>query len=132
MPDPGKLRGPDITMHLSKPAAFGVSGAASPDGVRTIELTTEPSVHGPHGSVRVRFAASTDPMLAVEISWGNRGRAACRSADSIRVWGAFSPDVDLKIRSPGQVRLVTRSGAGAILAGPTIVSSEIDLLSFEW
>ncbi len=132
MRDPGALRGPDITTHLRNPAAFGVSGARAPDGVRTIELTTEPSVHGPHGVVRVRFAAGSEPVLTADISWGNRGRATCRSADSIRVWGAFSPGMELNIQSPGQVRLVTRSGAGAVLAGPTIVSSEIDSVSFEW
>jgi hypothetical protein len=132
MRDPRPLRGPDITKELGNPAAFGVSGAESPDGVRTIELMTEPSVHGPHGSVRVRFIPVSDPVLTADISWGNRGRATCRSADSIRIWGAFRSDVELDIQSTGEVRLVTRSGAGAVLAGPTIVSSEIDSLSFEW
>jgi hypothetical protein len=132
MRDPGALRGPDIAAQLANPAAFGVSGAKSPDGVRTIELTTEPTVHGPHGSVRVRFATASDSVLTADISWGNRGRATCRSADSIRIWGAFKSDVDLDIQSPGEVRLFARSGAGAVLAGPTIVSSGIDALSFEW
>ena len=132
MTDPGPLRGPDITRHLASPTAFGVTGAASPDGVQTIEFTSEPSVHGAHGSVRVRFTTSTDPALTAEISWGTRGRAGCRSADSIRVWGAFSPEADVVIRASGPIRLVARSGAGALLAGPTILSPELDAVSFVW
>lgn len=53
MSDPGALRGPNIADRLRNPDAFGVSGATSPDGVWTIELTTEPSVNGPHGAVRI-------------------------------------------------------------------------------
>jgi len=132
MSDPGALRGPNITERLRNPDAFGVSGATSPDGVQTIELTTEPSVHGPHGAARIRFVATSEPTLTAEISWGNHGRAMCRSADSIRVWGAFSPDVDVSIRAPGQVRLIARSGAGALLAGPTVVSSALGVTAFEW
>ena len=118
--------------RLSKPDAFGVSGAASPDGIHTIELTTEPSVHGPNGAVRVTFAASSNAKLSADVSWGSRGRAFCHSADSIRVWGAFSPEVDLKIQAPGEVRLVARSGAGAVFAGPKIVSAEHDVMFIEW
>jgi len=132
MPDPGALSGPDISAQLKKPNNFGVSGAASPDGVQTIELTTEPSLHDPHGSARITFSASYNAGLSADVSWGNRGRAFCRSADSIRVWGAFSPEVDLKIRAPGEVRLVAHSAAGAVLAGPTIVSAQHDVTSFGW
>jgi hypothetical protein len=132
MDDPGPLRGPDITQHLQNPRSFGVTGAASPDGVQTIEFTTEPSVHGAHGSVRVSFADSEGPALTADISWGSRGRAACRSLDSIRIWGAFSPEADLVVRAPGQVRLVARSGAGVVLGGPATVSSELEPMSFAW
>jgi hypothetical protein len=73
MNDPGPLRGPDITGFLTSPTAFGVTGAASPDGIRTIELTSEPSIHGAHGSVRVRLNTSTDSALSADVSWGRRG-----------------------------------------------------------
>ena len=132
MNDPGPLRGPDITPHLENPTSFGVTGGASPDGVQTIEFITEPSVHGVHGSVRVRFAVSEGPSLTADISWGNRGRTTCRSPDSIRVWGRFSPEADLVLRAPGRVRLVARSGAGVVLGGPAIVSAEVELMSFAW
>jgi len=132
MTDPGPLRGPDITRYLTSATAFGVTGAASPDGVPTIELTSEPSIHGTHGSVRVRVTTSTESALAADVSWGNRGRARCRSADSIRVWGTFSPEAELVIRAPGPVRLVARSVAGAVLAGPTTVSAELESASLVW
>src|SRR4051812_36143678 len=106
MTDPGPVRGPDITDRLKYATSFGVTGASSPDGVPTIELTSEPSVHGPHGSVHVGFEGSPEVTLIANVSWGNSGRAMCRSADSIRVWGSFSPEADLVIRASGQVRLI--------------------------
>jgi len=132
MTDPEPLKGPDITHHMKNPASCGVGGATSPDGVQTVELTSEPTVHGPHGSVHVRFARSDNPAVTAEVSWGSRGRAACRSADSIRIWGAFAPEAELVIRAPGSVRLVARSATGAILAGPTMVSPELESLTFVW
>ena len=132
MSDPGPLHGPDITGRLTQARTFGVSGASSPDGVQTIELTSEPSVHGPHGSVHVHLDASSDATLTANVSWGSRGNAMCRSPDSIRVWGAFAPDVDLLIRAPGPVRLVVRSGAGDLLAGPTVVSADRNSIDFAW
>jgi hypothetical protein len=89
-------------------------------------------VHGPHGSLRISFSASSNAGLSAKVSWGTRGQAFCRAADSIRVWGAFSPEAELKIHPPGEVRLIARSGAGAVLAGPTIVSAEHDVTSFGW
>jgi hypothetical protein len=132
MTHPEPLRGPDITHHLKNPTSCGVGGAAAPDGVQTVELTSEPTVHGPHGFVHVRFALSEEPAVTAEVSWGSRGRAMCRSADSIRIWGAFAPEADLLIRAQGGVRLIARSGTGAILAGPIIVSSAIESLSLAW
>jgi hypothetical protein len=132
MDDPGPLRGPDIARHLENPTSFGVSGAESPDGVQTIEFTTEPSVHGAHGSVRVHFAAGADPVLRADISWGNQGRATCQSPDSIRIWGAFRPEADLVVRASGRVRLVVRSGAGIVLAGPATLSSGLEPMSLAW
>jgi len=82
--------------------------------------------------VGVTFTPSSNAGLSAKVSWGTRGQAFCRSADSIRVWGAFSPEVFLEIHAPGEVRLVARSGAGAVLAGPTVVSAEQDVTSFGW
>src|SRR5512143_3759593 len=124
MNDPERLEGPDISDHLRRPNSFGVSGARAPDGVLTIEFTTIPAVHGAHGAVRVRFGPAADAGLVAAISWGARGQATCRSADSIRVWGSFSPDAELEMRAPGAVRLIARSAAGTVLAGPIVVSPD--------
>ena len=132
MNDPERLEGPDISDYLRQPNSFGVSGARAPDGVPTIEFTTNPAVHGAHGVVRVRFGPAADAGLVAAISWGPRGQATCRSADSIRVWGSFSPDADLEIRARGAVRLIARSVAGAVLAGPIMVSPDDTATSLVW
>lgn len=132
MDDPGPLRGPDLSNRLHRSNAFGVTGATAPDGVPTIEFTTDPAVHGAHGAVRARFAPTADSELVATISWGSRGQAMCRSADSIRVWGSFSPTADVVIHAPGAVRLIARSAAGAVLAGPVMVSTEAAPLPLEW
>ena len=124
MHDPGRLSGPDISDHLCQPDSFGVTGASAPDLVPTIEFTTDPAVHGAHGAVRARFGPAADSGLVAAISWGARGQATCRSADSIRVWGSFSPDVELEIRARGAVRLIARSAVGTVLAGPIMVSPD--------
>lgn len=124
MNDPERLRGPDISDRLHQRNSFGVTGAIAPDGVPTIEFTTDPAVHGAHGVVRARFGPAADAGLVAAISWGARGQAMCRSADSIRVWGSFSPDAELEIRAPGAVRLIARSAAGTVLAGPIVVSPD--------
>lgn len=132
MNDLERLAGPDISDHLRQPNSFGVTGASAPDGVPTIEFTTNPAVHGAHGVVRARFGPAVDAGLVAAISWGARGHATCRSADSIRVWGSFSPDAELEIRAPGAVRLIARSAAGAVLAGPIMVSPDHTPPSLVW
>jgi hypothetical protein len=48
------------------------------------------------------------------------------------VWGAFRPEADVVVRASGPIRLVARSGAGTLLAGPTVVSPEFAAMSFAW
>jgi len=132
MDDPGPLHGPDISEQLQQPRAFGVSGATAPDGVPTIEFTTDPAVHGAHGAARVWVGPSAESRLQATVSWGAAGRAMCQSADSIRVWGRFGPETEVEIRAPGAVRLIVRSPAGAVLTGPIMVSPDLAPHNLAW
>lgn len=132
MNDPGPLRGPDISGRLRHLKAFGVTGATAPDGVSTIEFTTDPAVHGAHGEVRPRFGDIRESGLAADVSWSANGRVMCRSVDSIRVWGSFSAGADVVIHAPGAVRLVARSADGAVLAGPVTISPELAPPPLAW
>lgn len=132
MHDPGPLRGPDISSRLRQPTGFGVTGASAPDGIPTIEFTSDPAVHGAHGAVRARFGPVSDSGLVADISWGPRGHATCRSADSIRVWGSFSAAPEVVISAPGAVRLIARSSDGEVLAGPIMVSPDLAPPSLVW
>jgi hypothetical protein len=130
--DPGPLRGPDVRPQLRHAESFGVTTGQAADGVPTIEFTTDPAVHGPTGRVDVQCAASGGRGLTAAVRFGDRGRATCQSRDSIRVWGRFAPDVEVVVGAPGAVRLVARTPAGAVLAGPVMVRPDGSPTALAW
>ena len=132
MNDPGPLQGVDITPHLQSPDSFGVTTGRSPDGVPTVEFTTDPAVQGSHGAVRVERAAAGAPRLHAAFEFGRRGRVTCESDDSIRVWGRFAPEVQVLVRAAEAVRLVARTPGGTVLAGPVLVAPTAPLASLRW
>jgi hypothetical protein len=132
MDDPGPLQDPDITAHLRHAASFGITTGQSVDGIATIELTTDLAVQGARGAVRVERAAPGEPRLFADVRRGGELRATCASRDSIRVWGRFAPEVELVIRSAEPVRLVARTPAGAVLAGPLLVQPDGPPTSLGW
>jgi hypothetical protein len=122
--DPGPLAGDDLTSELRHPSAFGITVGRSGDGTPTVEFTTDPDVQGAHGGVRVQRAAPTGRRLFARVGLGRDAWATCQSDDSIRVWGRFAPDVELELRSAEAVRVVARTSAGAVLAGPILLPPE--------
>lgn len=152
MPDFERLRGPDISRQLANPRGFGVAAGRAPDGIPTIELTTDPAVHGPHGRVSVTCSTVEIPVcgdggcdtmlpasrpaharsLSAELRVPNAGWARCQSDDSIRIWGRFPLDAELRVGSEHEVRLVARTPSGEILAGPVIVSADQAPTSLDW
>src|SRR5690349_23160796 len=51
----------------------------------------------PHGLVVVRHTGVSGRPLTADVQWPGRGRAACASNDSIRVWGRFDPNADVTV-----------------------------------
>src|SRR5690349_11318808 len=132
MDDPGPVRGPDITEPMQDGRSFGITAAEAADGIHTVEFTTDPAVHGPHGLVVVRHTGVSGRPLTADVQWPGRGRAACASNDSIRVWGRFDPNADVTVMSHGPVRLVVRSPAGAVLAGPISIAADAPDVELTW
>ena len=124
MEDPGPLDGDDLTAARGSSGAFGVTTGRSRDGTPTVEFTSDPVAHGPHGRVRVTRAAPMERRLFVRVRLPDQGWATCQSDDSVRVWGRFAPDVEVELRSAETVRIVVRTPAGAVLAGPALMPPE--------
>jgi hypothetical protein len=136
------LQGPDISQRLRSPRGFGVTAARAPDDVPTIELVTDPTVHGPSAQINICRAGPDDgltasfgacargdspPLQASLVAWlqvGDRGWLQCASQDSIRFWGKFSPAAELVVESSIPIRLVARTPAGDVLAGPVTLAHE--------
>ena len=132
MSDPGPLEDADITPHLRHAGSFGVTTGRSPDGVPTVEFTTDPVVQGPHGAVRVERGAAGERRLQAAIEFGARGRATCQSDDSIRVWGRFAPAARVRVGAAETVRVVARTPGGALLAGPVLMAPTDPSASLRW
>lgn len=148
MDDIGPVESSDITRHLRHAESFGVTGARSPDGHPTIELTTSPDLHGPHGRVSVRWTdtampscsemceapepTATTTAFTADLKLAGRGFVRCRSSDAMRFWGRFSPEAELVVASTGDVRLVARTIAGEVLAGPITVSPDAPPTVLSW
>jgi hypothetical protein len=147
------LDGPDISEHLRSVTGFGGTGALAPDGIPTIELTTDPATHGPHGQVAIRSAGADtapEPMdpscttggvprtasdvrpLVAVLRLGPRGLVSARSRDSIRFWGRFAPEAELEVSATGAVRLVARAPDGEVLAGPVMLAPAGPPLTLAW
>jgi hypothetical protein len=132
MTDPGPLDGDDITADLRHPDMLGVGLGCSADAAPTIELTTDPAVHGPHGLVQVRRGAPTERRLLARIERPGTVRATCQSDDSIRIWGRFAPEVDLVVHATEAVRLVVRTPGGSVLAGPLLLAVDGPPTTLQW
>jgi hypothetical protein len=132
MDDFGPLHGYDASSHLRHPDAFGVGTGRSADGVPTIELTTDPKVQGAHGRVHVRRGSERRRGLFADVRRGDEARATCQSDDSIRVFGRFAPEVELIVGSDAAVRLVARTPAGAVLAGPVTFAVDAPPTALVW
>jgi hypothetical protein len=130
--DPGPLKGPDVRPHLREAESFGVTTARAADGVRTIEFTTDPAVHGAHGRVDARCIAASGRRLTAAVRFGDRGWARCESRHSIRVWGRFAPPVEVRIGAAAAVRLVARTPEGDVLAGPVVVGPDETSTVLAW
>lgn len=128
----GPLAGYDVSSHLRHPDAFGVATGQAADGVTTIELTTDPAVQGAHGRVHVRRGAERRRRLFADVRRGDDARATCQSDDSIRVFGRFAPEVELVVGSEAAVRLVARTPAGAVLAGPVTFAADAPPTALVW
>jgi hypothetical protein len=130
--EPGPLKGPDVRPHLREAGSFGVTTGRAVDGVRTIEFTTDPAVHGAHGRVDARCTvAPSRRRLTAEVHFGDRGWARCESRHSIRVWGRFAPTVEVRIGAAA-VRLVARTPEGDVLAGPVVVRPDETRTVLAW
>lgn len=132
MDDFGPLHGHDVSSHLRHPDAFGVATARADDGVPTIELTSDPAVQGAHGRVHVRRGSERRRRLFADVRRGGDARATCQSDDSIRVFGRFAPEVELVVGSDAAVRLVARTPAGAVLAGPVTLAADAPPTALVW
>lgn len=132
MDDFAPLQGVDITAHLRDARGFGVTSGRAPDGVPTIEFTTDPAVHGPHGHIDARHAGVAGRRLTADVEFSGRGRAACASDDSIRIWGRFVPEATVVVMSAGPVRLVARTPDGDVLAGPVTISADAGPVELSW
>ena len=136
------LQSPDISDRLRSPRGFGVTAARALDDVPTIELTTDPTIHGLRGLIKIRRAgpddrlrtsfgtcqrgdsASVHASLVARLQLGDRSWVQCMSQDSIRFWGRFSAAADLVVESSFPIRLVVRTPAGDVLAGPVTLANE--------
>jgi hypothetical protein len=140
---PGALRGPDVRSALRR-GSYGVTGASAPDGVSTVEFTTDAAVHGPRGAVRVRRgpvpdegaapapAARSTRWLRAELRWATGGLARCGSDDSVRFFGPFDPPAEAIVDAAGAVRLVARAPDGTLLAGPVTLGADDDSAALDW
>lgn len=132
MSDPGPLHGDEITADLRHPDMLGVGLGRSADAAPTIELTTDPAVQGAHGLVHVQRGAPTERRLVARIERPGEVRATCQSDDSIRIWGRFAPAVDLVVHATEAVRLVVRTPAGSVLAGPLLLAPDGTPTALQW
>ena len=126
------LGGYDASSQLRHPDVFGVTTGRATDGVPTIELTTDPAVQGAHGRVHVRRGPERRRRLFTDVRRGDDARATCQSDDSIRVFGRFAPDVQLVVGSDAAVRLVARTPAGDVLAGPVTLAADGPPTTLAW
>lgn len=136
------LQGPGISDRLRSSRGFGVTAARALDDVPTIELTTDPTIHGPRTQITIRRAGPDDRLgaafgtcargdspsvrasLVARLQLDDRGWVQCASQDSIRFWGQFGPAADLVVESSFTIRLVARTPAGDVLAGPVTLAHE--------
>jgi len=134
---------------LSSATSFGVTRAHIPDGRPTIELTTDPAIHGLHGAVNVRCTTEQIPIcgnaadgvacdapagtsFSAQLAFAERGWVRCVSEDAMRFWGRFDPNADLIVGSIGDVRLIARTPRGDVLAGPITLSPGAPPTSLVW
>lgn len=110
----------------------GVCGIPSPVEGRVVEFVASNGRSGRHGTVGVTLLPGHAGSLLAELSVGGQERARCASHESIRFWGRFGGDTHVRLAADGAVRLVARSAAGEVLAGPVEIGPARPWATLAW
>jgi len=141
------LAGSDISRHLQTPRGCGVSRGTSADGIPTVELTSNPAVHGPHGAILIQpfraaplaCAINVDadtkpaplPALVADLRTANEYLRGM-SDDSVRFWGDVGSESNLFIFAAAAVRVVVCAVDGSVLAGPLEFDASVSRVDLVW